>query len=116
MAPMISFAGVAAADKWTDFYARNRNDGGPFQTLFETNVATMARKTESHLNNVTKLSETITGSDYRNILSVPGRKGTMQLLQNSAHHLMNIMSKMAQKPCLTHVHLGINNMIWLYHF
>jgi hypothetical protein len=79
---MVSFAGVAAADKWTDFYARNRNDGGPFQTLFETNVATMARKTESHLNNVTKLTETITGSDYGNMLLVPGSKGTMKLL----HH------------------------------
>jgi hypothetical protein len=82
MAPMVNFAGEAATNKWTDFYARNRNDGGPFQTLFETNVATMARKTEGHLNNVARLTDTITGSDYGNMLLVPGRKGVMQLI----HH------------------------------
>jgi hypothetical protein len=41
---------------WTEFYARNRNDGGPIQTLFETNVAAMARKTEGHLNKVARLT------------------------------------------------------------
>jgi hypothetical protein len=79
---MVNFAGGAATNKWTDFYARNRNDGGPFQALFETNVAAMARKTEGHLNNAAKLTETITGSDYGNMLLVPGRRGTMQLI----HH------------------------------
>ena len=79
---MVRFAGEAATNKWTEFYARNRNDGGPIQTLFETNVAAMARKTEGHLNNVAKLTETITGSDYGNMLLVPGRRGVMQLI----HH------------------------------
>ncbi|KAI2509989.1 hypothetical protein MHU86_4415 [Fragilaria crotonensis] len=83
MAPIVSFAGDnPAPTKWTDFYARNRTDRGPFQTLFETNFAAMARRTESHLSNVTKLTETITGSDYGNMLMVPGRRGTMQIL----HH------------------------------
>jgi hypothetical protein len=82
MAPMVTFAGETATNKWTDFYDRNRNDGGPFQSLFESNVAALARKTEGHLNNVAKLTETITGSDYGNMLLVPGRTGTMQLI----HH------------------------------
>ena len=81
MAPMVNFADDAT-NKWTDFYARNRTDGGSFQTLFETNLAAMARKTADHLNDVTKLTETITRSDYGNMLLVPGRKGTMQLI----HH------------------------------
>ena len=42
----------------------------------------MARKTAAHLNNVAKLTETISGSDHGNMLLVPGRKGTMQLI----HH------------------------------
>jgi hypothetical protein len=42
----------------------------------------MARQTAGHLNNVAKLTETITGSDYGNMLLVPGRKGSMQLI----HH------------------------------
>ena len=50
--------------------------------LFETNTATMARKKAGHLNNVAKLTETISGSDNGNMLLVPGRKGTMQLI----HH------------------------------
>lgn len=80
---MVSFAGEpASTNKWTEFYARNQNDGGPFQVLFETNMETMARKTEGHLNSVAKLTETITGSDYGNMLLVPGNKGTMQLI----HH------------------------------
>ncbi len=82
MAPMVSFAGGTAANKWTDFYARNRDDGGTFQTLFATTLEEMARKTESHLNNVPKLTESITGSDYGNMLLVPGGTGIMQLI----HH------------------------------
>ena len=79
---MVNIAGNTAMNKWTDFYARNRDDGGPFQALFETNGAAMARKTEGHLNNAAKLTETITGSDYGNMLLVPGSRGIMQLI----HH------------------------------
>jgi hypothetical protein len=79
---MVRFAGDSATNKWTDFYERNRDNSGPFQILFETNTATMARKTTGHLNNVAKLTETISGSDHGNMLLVPGRKGTMQLI----HH------------------------------
>jgi hypothetical protein len=82
MAPTDTFAVDTATNKWTDFYAQNRNDGGPFQTLFETNEAAMARTTAGHLNNVSRLTETITGSDYGNMLLVPGKSGTMQLI----HH------------------------------
>jgi hypothetical protein len=70
------------ADTWTDFYRKNRNDRGPFQTLFETNPASMARRTRSHLNDISKLTETIAGSDHGNMVLVPGGKGIMQLI----HH------------------------------
>ena len=40
----------------------------------------MARKTEGHLKNVAKLTETITRIDYWIMLLVPGRRGTMQLV------------------------------------
>ena len=83
MSPTDNLAVDTATNKWTDFYARNRNDSGPFQTLFKTNVAAMARTTMAeHLNNVSRLTETIAGSDYGNMLLVPGRNGTMQLI----HH------------------------------
>lgn len=69
-------------DTWTDFYKRNSKDRGPFQTLFETNSATLARMTTSHLDNINKLTESIAGSDHGNMVLVPGGKGIMQLI----HH------------------------------
>jgi hypothetical protein len=69
-------------DTWTDFYKRNREDRGPFQCPFETNSAAMAKLTAGHLNNISKLTETITGSDHGNMVLVPGGKGIMQLI----HH------------------------------
>jgi hypothetical protein len=67
---------------WADFYAKNREDGGPFQVLSETNSAELARQTESHFRDINKLTETITGSDHGNMVLVPGSRGVMQLI----HH------------------------------
>jgi hypothetical protein len=69
-------------DKWTDFYERNRNDGGSIQTLFETSVSALAKRTSTHLNDVSKLTETVAGSDHGNMILVPGAKGIVQLI----HH------------------------------
>jgi hypothetical protein len=87
---MVSFADTAAgmtgstvrADNWTDFYQRNRADGGPFQTLSEAGVSALARRTKSHLNNVNKFTETVAGSNHGNMILVPGPEGIMHLV----HH------------------------------
>ena len=82
MTPTDNFAVDTATNKWTDFYARNPKRWRPFHALlFETNVADMAR-TAGHLNNVSRLTEIITESDYRNMLLVHRKSGTMQLI----HH------------------------------
>ena len=80
MAPMIDT--TARIDKWTDYYERNRSDGGPIQALFETNAKALARKVEGNLNNVGRFTDFITGSSYENMVLVPGRPGVMQLV----HH------------------------------
>jgi hypothetical protein len=67
---------------WIDFYARNREDGGTIEELFEENMAGMAAKTEEHLEDTGTLTDTIIGSSYANMILVPGRPGKMLLL----HH------------------------------
>jgi hypothetical protein len=85
---MVSFVDTAVGvtgsreDKWTDFYEGNKNDGGPFQMLFETQATALAKRTKSHLSDVNKLTETVAGSDHGNMMLVPGTKGVMQLI----HH------------------------------
>ena len=79
MAPITT---TARTDKWTDYYVRNRGDGGPIQALFDANTKSLARKTEGNLNNVSKLTDFITGSSYGNMVLIPGRPGVMQLV----HH------------------------------
>jgi hypothetical protein len=79
---MIHTPGGTHPSSWTDFYVRNSDDSGPFQTLFKTNTASLARMTEDHLNDVNKFTETIAESDVGNMLLVPGWKGVMQLI----HH------------------------------
>lgn len=73
---------TARADNWTDFYERNRANGGPYQTLAEASAAALAKRTKSHLNNVSKLTETVAGSDYGNMILIPRSKGIMHLI----HH------------------------------
>ncbi|KAI2498102.1 hypothetical protein MHU86_16412 [Fragilaria crotonensis] len=80
MAPAIN--PTAGIDKWTEYYSRNRNDGGPIQALFDMNSKTLARKVEGNLNNVGRLTDYITGSSYGNMVLIPGRPGQMQLV----HH------------------------------
>jgi hypothetical protein len=70
------------ADNWTDFYERNRTDGGPFQTLAEVSAAALAQRTRSHLDDVSKPTETVAGSDYGNMILIPGAEGIMHLI----HH------------------------------
>ena len=79
MAPITT---TARTDKWTDYYVRNRGDGGPIQALFDANTKSLARKTEGNPNNVSKLTDFITGSSYGNMVLIPGRPGVMQLV----HH------------------------------
>ena len=87
---MVSFANTAVgmtestarADNWTDFYQRHKADGGPFQTLSEASAAEHSRRTKSHLNNANKLTETVAGSDYGNMILIPGPEGIMHLI----HH------------------------------
>ena len=73
---------TSRADKWIDLYKGKRDDGGPFQMLFEATTTALAKRTKSHLNDVRKLTETVAGSDYGNMMLVPGTKGVMQLI----HH------------------------------
>jgi hypothetical protein len=80
MAPVTSSS--TRIDKWTDYYNRNRKDGGPIQALFGLDPKTLNRKAESNLNNVGRLTDFITGSSYGNMVLVPGRPGQMQLV----HH------------------------------
>ena len=67
---------------WTDFYERNRNDGGPFQALFETNTSTLAAKTARNKSSVHKLTESVAGSGNGNMMLVPGTGGMVQVI----HH------------------------------
>ena len=60
MASAINLA--ASVDKWTEYYSRNRNDGGPIQALFDMTPKTLASKVEGNLNNVGRLTDYITGS------------------------------------------------------
>ena len=80
MAPVISPS--ARIDKWTEYYSRNRADGGPIQALFNMNSKTLARKVEGNLNSVSRLTDYIAGSSFGNMVLVPGRPGEMQLV----HH------------------------------
>ena len=74
---------AAVRSLWTDFYERrNRNDGGPFQVLFETNTGTLAAKTARNKDSIHKLTESIAGSGYGNMMLIPGTNGMVQV----THH------------------------------
>ena len=73
---------AAVRSLWTDFYERNRNDGGPFQALFETNTATLAAKTARNKASIPRLTEAIAGSGNGNMMLVPGTGGMVQVI----HH------------------------------
>ena len=71
---------------WTEFYERNKEDNGAIQRLFRTNMTSMAAMTEKHLNNTVRFTETIAGSNYGNMLLVPGVTGFMQVLHHGFAH------------------------------
>lgn len=78
-------ASIKATDcwgTWTDYYSRNRRDGGSIEAMFDSNMRTLSLKSASHLNDVDKLTQTIVESANFNMLIVPGEVGNMQLL----HH------------------------------
>ena len=93
---------AARIDKWTDYYNRNRNDGGPIQALFDTNAKSLARKAEGNLNDVGRLTDFITGSSYGNMVLVPGRRGTMRLV----HHGFACNTKEGFTLAFAHGNLG----------
>jgi hypothetical protein len=78
----VSFVDTNAVHKWTDFYEKNRTDGGSIQMLFEANATALAARTRSHLKDPNRLTETVAGSDHGNMILVPGAEGIMQLI----HH------------------------------
>ena len=100
MAPIIDTS--SRIDKWTDYYVRNRKDGGPIQALFDTNTKSLAKRAEGNLNDVSKLTEFITGSSYGNMVLVPGRPGLMQLV----HHGFACNTKEGFALAFAHGNLG----------
>ena len=65
---------------WPAYYARNRDDEGAIQNLFQTHLGTLAAKSKSHLQNTGKFTESITGSAHGNMILIPGTTGKMQLI------------------------------------
>ena len=100
---MASVTGSSARiDKWTDYYSRNRTDGGPIQALFGLNPKVLTRKAEGNLNNVGRLTDFITGSSYGNMVLIPGRPGQMQLV----HHGFACNTRKGFKRAFAHGNLG----------
>jgi hypothetical protein len=71
-----------ASITWCNYYARNRDDEGAIQALFQRTWTTLAEKTASHLSNSARLSETVGGQTFGSMMLVPGPPGKMQML----HH------------------------------
>ena len=67
---------------WTTFYARNRDDEGAIQTLFDAELQDLVDSTMGHFEAPGKLSDTIAGSGNANPLMVLGDKGVINIL----HH------------------------------
>ena len=68
---------------WTTYYARQREDEGVIQTLFVSNLGTLADRSRTHLSgNEANFTDTITGGSFGNTILIPGPAGHMQLL----HH------------------------------
>ena len=67
---------------WTAFYARHREDEGAIQSLFETETKEFVETTIGHFEDPNKLTQTIAGSAYANVMLVPAQTGHMHVL----HH------------------------------
>jgi hypothetical protein len=80
---MVTFAAPTTnAPTWREFYSQNKEDGGAFAELFNSTMAEMATKTETHLDDTGALTDSIVGSSYANMIIVPGANGKVHLL----HH------------------------------
>ena len=66
---------AATRSLWTDFYERNKMDGGPIQNLFETHTGMLTARTTRHTSDIHKLTESIAGSGGGNMMLVPGANG-----------------------------------------
>jgi len=71
---------------WTAFYERNKDDNGAIQRLFRTNLTMFSVMSENHLNDTVRIMETVGGSNYGNMLLVPGTTGFMQVLHHGFTH------------------------------
>ena len=71
---------------WTAFYERNKDDNGAIQRLFRTNLTMFSVMSENHLNDTVRIMETVGGSNYGNMLLVPGPTGFMQVLHHGFTH------------------------------
>ena len=67
---------------WTAFYARHREDEGAIQSLFEKETSEFVEATTGHFEDPNKLTQTIAGSAYANVMLVPAQTGHMHVL----HH------------------------------
>jgi hypothetical protein len=67
---------------WCNYYARNRDDEGAIQVLFDRKWVFLANKTASHLESPELLSQTVGGHMFGSMMLVPGPQGQMQML----HH------------------------------
>jgi hypothetical protein len=71
---------------WTAFYERNKDDNGAIQRLFRTNLTMFSVMSENHLDDTVRIMETVGGSNYGNMLLVPGPTGFMQVLHHGFTH------------------------------
>ncbi|KAI2493347.1 hypothetical protein MHU86_21192 [Fragilaria crotonensis] len=67
---------------WLAFYARNREDNGAFQKMYESELGPLAAVTKTHLDDALAFTDTIAGSAYGNMVMVPGLPGKFHIL----HH------------------------------
>ena len=92
-----------STDHWADFSKRNKKDGGPIQALFDTSTKVLAKRIEGNLNDVSnKLTEFITGSSHGNMILIPDKRGTMQLV----HHGFACNTKDGFALAFAHGNLG----------
>ena len=67
---------------WTAYYARNREDEGAIQELFEADLQDLVDQTTSHFESPGLFADAVAGSANANMIIVPGPKGVMNIL----HH------------------------------
>ncbi|KAI2493892.1 hypothetical protein MHU86_20651 [Fragilaria crotonensis] len=71
-----------ASTSWTTFYARNREDEGTYQSLFDEEFVDLVTKTVSFLEQPDTFTQSIAGSMHGNMIVVPAEPGKMDII----HH------------------------------